>query len=152
MNAQNNAARVAVQAEPCSKQAASLALPTWQQSMALALAYAQNSLEHLVQLRCDDEDWNEDDVDVDLAIDLALLKIKEIRANPPAGIEDFEHGWYMAGAAVNLGMHAFSRHDSAYFRWLESVQRQFHVLVAMVEFAQWQANTRLPAEPKQEGA
>lgn len=122
------------QATPCLKQSDSVALPSWQQTMVTALAFVQYSLEGLARTRCDDKDWDENDVDIDMAVDLALLQIKGLRANPPAERMAFEAGWYMAAAAINLSVRAFSRPDSCYFRSLESLQKYFEVLAAAVEF------------------
>lgn len=134
MNAQNNAARVAVQAKPCPKQADSVALPTWQQTMVTALTFVQYSLEGLARTRCNDKGWDDKDVDIDMAVDLALSQIKGLRANLPPNRDAFEIGWYMAAAVINLSVRAFSRPDCGYFRALESLQKYFEVLAATVEF------------------
>ncbi|QKV52038.1 hypothetical protein [Comamonas antarctica] len=137
MNAKNNAARVAVKAKPCQKQAASpcaASLPTWQQAMVTALSFAQYSLEGLVRTRCADKDWDDRDVDIDMSVDLALLQIKSMRASPPNERSEFETGWYMAAAAINLCVRTFSRPDTGYFRSLDALKKKFEVLAATVEF------------------
>ena len=134
MTAKNNAARVAVKAKLSQKQADSIALPSWQQTMATALAFVQYSLEHLVRVRCKDDDWRDGDSDVDFAVDLALSNVQRLRASLPETRDEFDREWFMVAAAINLSVRAFSRPDCAYFRWLEAIQKQFEVLVAAVEF------------------
>ncbi len=117
-----NTARVAVKAKPCQKQAGPIALPTWQQTMQTALAYAQDSLERLDNAISSDLDWGDADVDADvcLAMELALERIKRMRADLPAERGAFEIEWYAAASVVNLSVRVFSRPDSYYFRCLET--------------------------------
>lgn len=152
MNAQNNAARVAVQAEPCQKSSGAVALPSVKQTMLTALEFVQSSLEDLVRIRCADENWDEEDVDIDCAVDLALAHIKALRVQLPDDRNEFDRQWFMAAAAINLSVRAFSRTDCHYYRTLTGVRQKFDVLVATVEFVEWQAKTRLPPiERTQEG-
>ena len=134
MTKPNNAAQVAVAAEPCLNLATATALPSVKQTMLMALAFVQHSLEHLVRERCADKHWDDKDVDVDMAVDLALEQIKRLREELPDDRDIFERKWYTAAAAINLGVRVFSRPDSAYFRWLDAVKQQFEVLVSAVEF------------------
>ncbi|QNN55972.1 hypothetical protein H9K76_15415 [Diaphorobacter ruginosibacter] len=131
MSTKKNAARVAVQAEPCQKQPD---LPSADQAMLTAVAHVQHTLEHLIRARLDDKEWDDKDVDVDFTVDLALAHIRLLRADLPLDRSTFENRWFMAGAAVNLGAQTFSRRDSLYYRRLTTTQRQFEVLVQMVEF------------------
>lgn len=135
-----NTARVAVQAKPCQKQAGPITLPTWQQTMQTALAYAQVSLERLDDAISSDLDWDDADVDADvcLAMELALERIKRMRAYPPAERGAFEVEWYAAASVVNLSVRVFSRPDSYYFRCLESLQKLFEVLAPALEFVDLQ--------------
>ncbi|MBL8356161.1 MAG: hypothetical protein JNM01_15190 [Delftia acidovorans] len=136
MTMNKNAARVAVAAEPCQKQPD---LPSADQAMLTAIAHIQHTLEHLVQVRYDDKEWDDKDVDVDFAVDLALSHIRLLRAELPLDRSTFENKWFMAGAAVNLGAQAFSRPSSLYYRWLTAAQRQFEVLVDLVAFVDEEA-------------
>lgn len=140
MATKRNTARVAVEAQPCQKQAVSTVLPTWQQTMQTALAYAQDSLERLDDAISSDLDWGDADVDADvcLAMELALERIKRMRANPPGERGAFEVEWYAAASVVNLSVRVFSRPDSFYFRSLEFVQKLFEVLAPAVEFVDLQ--------------
>lgn len=140
MATRNNIARVAVKAKPCLKQAAPITLPTWQQTMQLALAYAQDSLERLDDAISSDLNWGDADVDADvcLAMELALERIKRMRADPPAERGACEVEWYAAASVVNLSVRVFSRPDSYYFRCLESLQKLFEVLAPVVEFVDLQ--------------
>ncbi len=127
------------QAKTCPKQADSIALPTWQQTMAAALAFVQNSMEQLVLIRIDDKEWDDGDVDVVWGVDLALAHIKRLRADLPTVRARFDDEWFKAAAAINLSVRVFSRPNSYYFRQLESVKNQFDVLVGAVEFVQEEA-------------
>lgn len=121
-------------AKPSQKKAAPAALPTWQQTMELALASAQLSMEELVRIRVGDEDWIEDDVDVDFAVNLALGHIKRLRADPPTGPGRFDREWFQAAAVINLSVATFSRQNCCFFRHLEYVKKQFEVLAEAVDF------------------
>lgn len=155
-----NAACVAVEAKPCQKQpdlqprdavdcialglplsavTQAPGLPCADQAMLTAIAHVQHTLEHLMRVRYDDKEWDDKDVDVDFAMDLALTHIRLLRADLPLDRSTFENRWFMAGAAVNLGTRTFSRPNSPYFRWLTAAQRQFDVLVDMVVFVDEEA-------------
>nr|WP_312379570.1 hypothetical protein [Delftia acidovorans] len=107
--------------------------------MLTAIAHIQHTLEHLMRVRYDDKDWDDKDVDVDFAVDLALSHIRLLRAELPLDRSTFENKWFMAGAAVNLGAQSFSRPSSLYYRWLTAAQRQFEVLVDLVAFVDEEA-------------
>ena len=136
MATKRNTARVAVQAQPCQKQAASTAVPTWQQTVLTALAFAQDSLERLNSAIATDKDWGDSDVEADvcLSMDVVLQRIKNMRANPPAEVASFEREWFESASIVNLCMHVFSRTDTYYFRSLESVKKLFEVFADAVVF------------------
>lgn len=153
MATKKNAARVAVGAKPCQKQpdlqprdaldcialglplsAAAQAMPTLQQIMGAALAQVESSLEHLMRAGADDEGWDDKDVNVDFAVDLALANVRLLRAELPMDRGSFQKKWFMAGAAVNLSAQTFSRPGARYYRWLTATQRQFEVLAELVEF------------------
>lgn len=136
MTQKNNAARVAVEAKPCPKHSDAIPMPSWQQVMLAALAFAQDSLEKLESASSIDKDLGDADVDVDVsfAMDLVLERIKRMRANLPTDRATFEVEWYAAGSVVNLSVRSFSRPASYYFRCLQSVQRLFEVFAPAVEF------------------
>ena len=113
-------------------------LPSVDQTMLMAIAYVQHTLEHLVLVRREDEEWDERDFDVDLAMGLALAHVRLLRAELPLDRSTFDNRWFMAGAAVNLSVRTFSRPDSPYFYWLTDVQRQFETLAELVEFVDLQ--------------
>lgn len=132
MTIKNNAAQVAVMAEPCLNLAAETVLPTTKQTMLMALAFVQRSLEHLAHHY--DGGWDDADTDVDMVAYLALEQIKRLREDLPDDRDTFECRWFEAAAAINLGVRAFSRPDSSYFRALKRIQQQFEVLAPAVEF------------------
>lgn len=109
-------------------------LPSVDQTMLMAIAYVQHTLERLMRARHEDDEWDDKDEDVNSATELALAHIRLLRADLPLDSRTFEDRWFMAGAAVNLSVRTFSRPDSLYFRWLTDVQRQFEMLVDVVEF------------------
>lgn len=111
-----------------------IGLPGADQAMLMALAYVQHTLEQLMLVRLKDEEWDERDFDVDFAMGLALAHVRLLRAELPLDRSTFENRWFMAGAAVNLSARTFSRPDAPYFHWLTDVQRQFEMLVDVVEF------------------
>lgn len=139
MPTKTNAASKVVQAKPCPKTADIEALPTMRQMMLLALEIVGNSLEAVALASRVDEAWNEDDVDVDYAVDLALTYVKSLRANLPEDINEFGRQWYMAASAINLSVRAFSRTDCYYYRSLVDAKKNFEVLVSVVEFAEKRA-------------
>ena len=134
MPIKHNAASKAVQAKPCPKKPDADALPTLRQTMLMALALVQESLEELLRIRCNDEAWDDDDVDVDYAVDLATEHIKSLRANLPDDRSKFDNRWFLAASAINLCVRSFSRKDCHYYRTLVGVKQQFEVLVEVVEF------------------
>lgn len=141
MAARNNIARVAVKAKPCQKQALAIVLPTWQQTILTALAFAQDSLERLNFAIAADKDWGDSDVEADvcLSMDLVLERIKGMRANPPAEVALFEREWFESASIVNLCVRVFSRTDAYYFRCLESVKKLFEVFADAVVFVDREA-------------
>lgn len=154
MTKPNNAARVAVGAKPCQKQpdlqprdaldcialglplsAITQAMPTLQQTMLTALAFVQCTLEHLVCLYRDARrDGGDMEVDVNGAVELALEHVKRLRHAIPAQRPEFDREWLRAAAAINLAARSYAQTQTAYYRWLTAAQRQFEVLVEMVEF------------------
>ncbi|EZP50529.1 hypothetical protein [Delftia sp. RIT313] len=153
MATQKNAARVAVKAKPCQKKsdmqprdaldcialglplsAVAQPMPTLQQTMLLVTSYVEWSLEEVIKERCKDVGWDDKDVDVDFAVDLALTHVRLLRAEIPLDRSTFESKWFMAGAAVNLAAKTFSRPDSLYYRRLIAARRQFEVLFELLDF------------------
>lgn len=135
MTSKKNAAQVAAQAEPCPK-LAPVAMPTMKQMMLASLVWVQASLEGLVHIRCNDDEWDDNDVDVEYAVDLALEHIKSLRQDLPDDRDLFDRRWFMAAAAINLSVRAFSRTGCHYYRALTGVQKKFDVLVSAVEFVE----------------
>lgn len=131
MSVKKSAAHVALQ--PGRK---AVSLPTWRQTVATALAVAQDSLERLDAAIAGDKDWGGSDVEADVSysMDLVLEQIKGMRADFPTEAEEFDRKWYEAASVVNLCVRAFSRTDTYYFRCLESVQKLFEVFGDTVEF------------------
>ena len=108
--------------------------PTFQQMAALAITKAESDLKTICKIRCADERWNDDDVDVDNAVELALCQIQRMKEVEFADFGQFATNWYMAGAAINLGVKAFSRDDCAYKRFLTGASEMFGQMAEMVEF------------------
>lgn len=110
------------------------ATPTLQQTMLLALGQVDSSLEQLLYACAGDEGWDAKDFDVGCGVELAMLHIQRLQAELPSDRDTFERMWFMAAAAVNLGVKVFSRPGTRYHRLLITAQQQFEVLAELVEF------------------
>ena len=137
MNAHHSAAHEAVKAAACPKQSAShVGLPTTKQTMLMAVAHVQLSLESLVHTRLNDQDWDECDLDVDYSVQQALNCIESLREELPVKRGDFEQQWFTAASIINLSARCFSRKECPYYRALTNLQKQFDVLISVVEFVE----------------
>ena len=89
MISSKNAARVAVQAQPCpetEKATPSPTLPTWptwQQAMHVSLSMAESTLAALTQACHDKRGRNARQFEVECAVELALAHIRHMQADPP---------------------------------------------------------------------
>lgn len=110
------------------------ALPTFQQAVAMALAKAEKDLKNIINIRCADEHWRDEDVDVDCAVELALSHVQHMKAANFADFDHFSTDWYKAAAAVNLGLKVFSRNECSYMRSLADAGAMFRQTADMVEF------------------
>lgn len=116
--------------------AASAAAPaTSAQLMALLLEKAEYDLCSILRARCDDPDWDDNDIDVDSATELAFAQILAMRAAVPADRDAFLEEWYSIGSIINLAAKAFSRTDCLYQRQLDGIRELFALAPALVEFA-----------------
>lgn len=109
------------------------ALPSFQQFVALALEKAESDLECICRIRCADEHWEDKDVDVDNAVDLALDQVRRMKSITFNHLS-FDGEWYKVAAVLNLGAKAFSRKDCAYMRCLDSACHMFSQAGEMAEF------------------
>lgn len=114
--------------------ATAAALPSFQQFVTLALEKAESDLECICRIRCADEHWEDEDADVDNAVDLALDQVRRMKAIEFADHLSFSSEWYKVAAALNLGAKAFSRKDCAYMRCLDSACHMFSQAADMAEF------------------
>ena len=112
------------------------ALPTFQQAVAMALAKAEWDLKYIINTRRNDEQWDDNDVDVDYAVELALCHVQSMKAVAFADFDHFSTDWYKAAAAINLGIKIFSRNDCAYIRCLKCAGNMFQQTADMVEFVE----------------
>lgn len=117
-----------------ARKAPAVARPTFEQMTALALDRAEERLTWLISIRCEDEAWNDDDVNVDFAVELALMQIRRMKTEVVSDSSGFLTQWFRAGAAIELGCKAFSR-DACHYRWsLESTCAMFTQVAGLVEF------------------
>ncbi|WP_126312903.1 hypothetical protein [Delftia acidovorans] len=106
-----------------------------QQMVRLSITRAENELRRLVAARCDDAEWNDVDVNVDLAMELALSHVRRMKGVTFDGYSAFQEQWFLASAAVSLGRQTFSRPASFYGRMLAGVEAMFEQAVEFVEYA-----------------
>lgn len=111
-------------------------LPTFQQLVTLALVSMEYSLQRLIDIRCHDEDWDDEDVSVDYVCELALSQIRIMQNMELKSSSHFERHWYQAASAMELASKVFSRKDCVYERCLKSVCSSFEKLAALVEFVE----------------
>ena len=116
------------------KATATAALPTFQQVVALALGKAVSDLRRLIEIRCSDEQWDDADVDVDFAVELALTHIERMKELRFDAYDDFNHQWFKAAAAVNMGKKLFSRQDCWYSQSLAGTCSMFDQMAGLIEF------------------
>lgn len=111
------------------------ALPSLQQVIRLVIVKAEHDLQHLMEIRCQDESWEDDDVDIDNASKLALWKIQSMKTMNFDSQDDFCESWYKVSAVINLVKKGFTRQDCWYARSLERTCRFFEQAPGIVEFA-----------------
>lgn len=87
-----------------------------------------------MQIRCEDEQWSDDDVHVDFAVELALMHIRRLKTEAISDSSRFLSEWFRAGAAIELGREVFSR-DACHYRWsLETTCAMFTQVADLIEF------------------
>ena len=139
MTSSKNAARVAVQAQPCpetEKATPSPAWPTWptwQQAMHVSLSMAESTLAALTQACHDKRGRNARQFEVECAVELAMAHIRRMQADPPQGHAAFEQQWHMAASAIRLADKAFKLPRSRYGRSLKHMRQHFDLLKDLVE-------------------
>lgn len=104
-------------------------------AIGLAIVVVSNNLERLAEIRVEDEDWVERDVCVDIAVDLALKMVRNLRASKPMDFDQMSFEWAQISSIIDLANHAFSRPDALYGRTLSYLCRSFAVLGEMVELS-----------------
>lgn len=113
-------------------------LPSLGQIICIAVAKAEADLKLLNEIRCNDPDWNDHDIDVDLATDLVLEKVRGMKATPFADASEFTTQWYIAKSALNLSCTVFSRKDCWYYRHLQKTCQLFEQLACIADFTEMQ--------------
>ncbi len=140
MNTKKTAASKAVKAAACLKKPTSMVtLPSMKQTMLTAVALVQQSLNGLERARIHDEEWSENDVDVDYAVRSIHECLDKLRDELPEHRDIFDQQWFTAASIINLCARTFSRTDCLYYRLLTRLQKQFAVLVSVVEFVDEEA-------------
>lgn len=119
----------------------SLDLPSFDQTVALALHTLSNSLEQLESVAQAEEGWLGHEADVDQAMIMVRSVIDRMRLSPPASLEEFRDAWCGLAGITNLANHQFQR-ECAYKNILGSLCGEFPVFCLVVE------NAALAARPK----
>lgn len=93
-------------------QSKAVSLPSPRQAMALLLLQATRILESLERRRVSDVDWNDQDLNVDLSVLLALdgCRVLEQEQDPDA----FCDKWRQIGAVLSMARRLFTRPDCDY--------------------------------------
>ena len=99
-----------------------------------ALEKADKDLRRLIEIRCGDEQWDDVDVHIDFAVELALTHCERMKSMSFNEFSDFAYEWHKLAAVVRLGKSLFSRSDCWYSSALESVCSMFEQMVSLVEF------------------
>lgn len=116
-----------------------LNLPTAQQMYALAISRAKSGLNGLINIRCNDEHWDDADTDCDFATELALAHVERMESMVLSDHLDFDREWFKAASAMNLAQRTFSRTDCWYARSLRNVCQMFTQMAATIEFVEARA-------------
>lgn len=102
--------------------------------IALSLEMAEYQLSGLIEIRNTDDQWDDKDVHVDNATEVALRQIISMKKMQIANYKDFAAEWFYAAAPVNLAAKTFSRTNCLYERFLGSVVVMFDEMCSAVEF------------------
>lgn len=125
----------AAPARSATKASTAEILPTAAQLIHLAIQMAENNITRLIDIRNNDDEWDDADVDVDMATELALEKVLSLKGKKFTEINDFLSKWYMAQSAMNLAKKAFSRENCWYSRILANSTELFDQMAHAIEFA-----------------
>ena len=137
MNAHNNAARVAVMAKPCQKQACRPGtgqMPTVQQAMHMACAVVSESLRAAVQAACANGQWRDEYQDVIFSVEAALDAVERLEAEMPTDPDDFDAQWWRATSVARLARDAFPDAKASASLALQTAVRDFEALYRVVDF------------------
>lgn len=114
---------------------ASAALPTVAQTITLIIEQMESRLERQIETRLADEHWNDGDVYCDLACELALERVRQMKTGQCDDYNQFSGPWARASSALELSKVAFSRKECAYYRGVEAICGLFDQGAAIVEYA-----------------
>lgn len=107
--------------------------PSMQQMIALSIDRAETELATLIDKRCADMDWVDEDADVDMATELALNHIRQMKLTHFDAAWKFDNAWFLARAAIVLAAQAFSRPQCAYGLRLAQLVQLFNEAPSFVE-------------------
>lgn len=111
-------------------------LPSRRQMIALVLSRVEDQLKDLMQLRENDDGWDDVDVDIDYTISLAHTQVQRMLAtqfdHKQDGV-DFGWPWLMVAASINMAVKLFSRRNCRYWRALNRLRDCFVPLHDLVE-------------------
>lgn len=119
---------------------ASAALPTLQQLMALAIARLQFEIQDLSRIPGADPNWNDDDFQTPIAIEMLDEKVARMASMTFATAQEFATEWFKLGAVVDLAVRAHIQRDNWYFRSLEAVSALINSTPEMLYFLEKRAS------------
>jgi hypothetical protein len=102
--------------------------------MHASLGLVQSTLQQLIDLIADDPDWDDSEVDVDCAVEVALEHVKRMGAQRHMDRYAFEVEWIKAAAVLRLAHSAFGRPQSRFGLRLKDAIQQLEMLPELVEF------------------
>lgn len=106
-----------------------LGLPTFAQTVALALYQVKNTLDTMDEFARHDTEWGdgETETSVDCAMTAVMHAIEWLEANPPKTLADFSERWDTVIGIVDLASRSFQR-EGCYKNFLQALDREVIVL------------------------
>lgn len=109
--------------------------PSMQQMIALFIGRAEIELQRLLETRINDEEWDDQDADVDMAIKLTMTQLRRMKSMGFKCGADFTAEWFIARSAIALSIKAFSRPDSIFGQLLACKLTMFDEAANFMDYA-----------------
>lgn len=111
------------------------AMPTLEQVTSMFLKVATEKLQALESIRKKDAEWQDVDVNVDMAIELVSERVLAMSEKMFPSADAFASEWYKISSVVNLSTVSFSRPSSWYGRALQDAVEFFRQVPDILEYA-----------------